>query len=505
MKSLLPFAFALLASCNTTDISKPRGLHQNGEYAAAARAMEAVVPLVETEDGTHYHDAKRGADSLWLVLESGKYHIDAGEWELGRQAMREALGILERLDEEAVVSMGGVRSGAAGMAGDDRQADYVGTTYDRIMVPAYLSLCELMLGNFEEAAVAARNMNEWQVRAEEARPKLIEQAAAEEEVAREDGFEYGYGDFLNALPADEGSNDVGAAYRGNLKGLSEWATPAFADYSIPAARMLAAVAHGAAGHQAELDEMVAAVRGMVPQNSEVSEMDVAPGKAIVFFETGGVPYRVDDSKSFAYAYTHKGISSISMVKISVPALAFEGAGTRLDLEELIGNPEGSGYRQYERVGGLRVTAAGQAHQTQFLSSMSGLVALEFKEALPGIWFREVARVIIREVVQVAVNKELAEEHGTFGMLAGAFMGAIVKSQFEPDLRGWESLPAEHQFMVFDTPADGRLEFQLSDDSLAEPVVLEGLPTDQLIFIFARSSSPGTLVVYPTLLPIPPQL
>jgi len=493
MKLFVPVAFAsLLASCNTTDISKPRRFHQSGEYAAAARAMEAIVPLKEGENGLLYHDAERGVDNLWLVLESGKYHIDAGEWELGRQAMREALGILERLDEEAVISMGGVKSGAAGMASDDRQADYVGTTYDRIMVPAYLSLCELMLGDFEEAAVAARNMNEWQLRAEEARSKLIERAAAEEEVAREKGFEYGHGDFLAALPDEEG---LDSAYSDSLEGLSEWSNPAFADYSIPAARMLAAVALGAAGNQGEMDEMVAAVMRMVPQSSEVGEMDIAPGKAIVFFETGGVPYRIDDSHKFMYAYTHNDNPFVSLIKISVPSLAFEGAGSRLDLEELISNPEGGGYRQYERVGGLRVTTADETHQTQFLSSMSGLVALEFKESLPGIWFREVARVVIREVIQAAINNQLAEEQGTAGMLAGALIGAIVKSQFEPDLRGWESLPAEHQFMVFDTPADGRLEFQLSNDSLANPIILEGVPTDQPIFIFARSSRPGTLAVY----------
>jgi len=459
--------------------------------------MEAIVPLREGDGGTIYHKARRGADNLWLVLEIGKYHIDAGEWTEGRQAMREALGILENLDEEATVSLGAVRSGAAGMAVDDRQADYVGSTYDRIMVPAYLSLCELMLGNFEEAAVAARNMNGWQVRAEEARSKLIERAEAEEAAAREDGFEYGHGDFITGLPSGEGSDAVGAAYNGTLSGLSDWATPAFADYSIPAARMLAAVAHGAAGNKTEQNEMMAAVMRMAPECSEVLEMRVTAGKTIVFFETGGVPYRVDDSQSFSYAYSHNGNPIISAVKICTPALAFEGAGTRLSLDEMIRNPGGDAYRQYMRVGGLRASSGDQTHQTQFLSSMSGLVALEFKEALPGIWFREVARVIIREVVQAAVSNQLAEEHGAAGMLAGAFVGAIVKSQFEPDLRGWESLPAEHQIMVFDTPADGRLEFQLSDDSLAEPVVLEGVPTDQPIFIFARSSRPGTLVVHAT--------
>lgn len=496
-RSTASLALAVLAACSTTDISKPRGLHQGGDYAGAARAMEAILPLKTGEDGATFHKAKRGVDNLWLVLEMGKYHIDAGEWMEGRQAMREALGILENLDEEATLSLGAVRSGASGLAVDDRQADYVGTTYDRIMVPAYLSLCELMLGNFEEAAVAARNMNLWQVRAEEARSKLIERAEAEEAAAREEGFEYGYTDFLSGLPSGEGSDEVGVAYSDTLTGLSEWATPAFADYSIPAARMIAAVAHGAAGNSREQNEMLAAVTRMSPGCSEALEMRVAPGQTIVFFETGGVPYRVDDSQSFPYAYTVNGNPIISVVKVCVPALAFEGAGTRLDLGEMIGNPERGAYRQYMRVGGLRASFGDQTHQTQFLSSMSGLVALEFKEALPGIWFREVARVLIREVVQAAASTELAEQHGAGGMFAAAIAGAIVKSQFEPDLRGWESLPAEHQLMVFDTPADGRIEFQLSDDSLVEPVILDGVPTDQPVFVFARSSRPGTLVVHAT--------
>ena len=215
--------------------------------------------------------------------------------------------------------------------------------------------------------------------------------------------------------------------------------------------------------------MMASVFKNAPSCSEAGKFALELGKVVVVFETGAVPYRVDDSAWFAYPYFFQGQAGISSVKVCVPALAFEGEASRSRLSQSVANQQDKGaYRSYRRVDSLAVTAGEQTTQTQLLSSLSGLVALEFKEALPGIWFREIARVIIREVVQIQVNKTLAEEQGTAGMLVGAIGGAIVKSQFEPDLRGWESLPAEIQVAVMDAPEDGRLEFQLSDPASRSP-------------------------------------
>lgn len=457
-------------------------------------SMDKIVPMAVDEGGEQYHKAKKSADNLWLVLEDGKYQVDAGLWEEARNTFAEALVILENLEEEATISLGAVRSGAAGIAVDDRQADYIGTTYDRILVASYLTLSELMLGNFDRAAVAARKMQEWQLVAKEAREKLGDRRAEEFEAAKEEGFEFEGDDFLSVIPENEG--DVRASYVDTLKGVGDWSAVPPSDYSIPATQFIGAIAHAAAGNDAEMGQMMASVFKNAPSCSEAGKFVLQPGKVVVVFETGAVPYRVDDSVWFAYPYSFQGQAGISTVKISVPALAFEGEGSRSGLSQSVANQKDKGaYRSYRRVDSLAVTAGEQTTQTQLLSSLSGLVALEFKEALPGIWFREIARVIIREVVQIQVNKTLAEEQGTAGMLVGAIGGAIVKSQFEPDLRGWESLPAEIQVAVMDAPEDGRLEFQLSDSSLQEPVVLEGVTRDVPTLVFARSSRPGTLSVH----------
>ncbi len=152
---VLGLAFA----CGPT-ISDVRRLHQDGDFVRASMTMSEIHPLmVHEETGDVFHVSSDPENNLWLLLETGKYHVDAGEWAHGRACFREAHGIIERLDEEAVTSLGGTTSGTAAFAGYERLPDYVGATYERIMVPAYLSLCEMFLGNFEEAAVAARNMN----------------------------------------------------------------------------------------------------------------------------------------------------------------------------------------------------------------------------------------------------------------------------------------------------------------------------------------------------------
>jgi len=465
--------------------------------------MAKIYPLVEAEDGMVVHLPPSGNehDNLWLLLETGKYHVDAGEWQQGRDTFLEALNIIEALDEEALISLGAVASGSSAMAIDDRQADYVGTTYDRIMVPAYLALCELFLGNYEQAAVATRAMNEWQVRAEEARRAQIEQAAEEEAAASEQGIgDLNYSNFLSVANEDE---NVAAAYNGTYEGISEWATPAMADYSIPAGRVIGAIAHGAASNTGEFREMSAAVQRMVPSCREMREVLVVPGRSIVIFETGGVPHRVDDSQWFSYGYTYNGQVIISTAKIAIPALAYEGVASRRGLAARIADPEDPAFREYRRVDRLVVQADGGQHQSQFVGSLAGLTALEFQEALQGIWFREVIRVMVREVVQGAVSTTVADQYGTTGMLAATLVGAATKSMFEPDLRGWESLPAEHHILVFDTPADGKLTFQLSDGSIVDPttglggITIENVPTDQPMLFFARSTRPGVLKVHGT--------
>ena len=482
-----------LVACQSTNLTVPRGHHQNGEYQAAADAMKSIVPIAVDEGGAPYHKARKAADNLWLVLEDGKYQIDAGLWEDARLTMREALAIMEGLEEEATISLGAVQSGAEGIAVDDRQSDYIGTTYDRILVPAYLALCELMLGNYEEASVAARKMQQWQQAAGAARTALGGQQAGEVAAARDQGVEFDRDDFASAIPVN--ADDVHAAYKNNRAGVASWATPATSDYSIPAAQFIGAVAHGAAGNVSEMSRMLTSVRRNSPKCQEVRELSVRPGKVIVLFETGGVPYRVDDSVWFDYSYTKDGKPAVSLVKVSVPALAYEGKGSRPGLEGLVSNEEDQKhFRSYQRVSGLTVKAGGREHKTQVLGSLSGLVALEFEEALPGIWFREIARVIIREVLQAEASGELAEEHGEAGMFASMLGGALIKSGFEPDLRGWESLPAEHQLVILDAPADGKLEFLLPDESLPA-VVLEDVSKDAATLVFARSSRPGTLQVH----------
>lgn len=527
--SLLAVAgLAGLVACNSTDISKARTAHAYGDYAGAVMEMEAIYPAVEQDDGEIRHEPPMlaGNDNLWLLLETGKYHFDAGQWDQAAQAFREANTIFEILEEEASLSVGAVASGASMVLIDDVQGDYTGNTYDPIMANAYLSMAELMRGDFEASANAARNLDYWQVKAEELRAEAIAKAMERDAEMREAALEKksdgpdlsasSSSNPLGGIPTSTGNYDqakystgqqVHDDYDAMVGGLKAWAQPAMGDFTIAAARAMGAVGLMAAGYGGEAQKMKSVAQGVAGGCAELSELGLKPGRAVVFFETGCVPYRVDDSHWFIMPYEVSwqdengrtfNDTLLSPVKVALPGLAFEGEGVRGGMK-VLSDPKADWYEEasimgsYRRVDSLSI---GGTESTQVVTSLKGHVAREFSEVYGAAVFREVLRIIIRELLQPVPIQQ--DEYGNqkvnnFGLFGSLTVGYFLKNGFDPDLRGWQSLPAEIQIAVVDVPANGQLELSLSDDSAA--VTLEGLSTETPVVIFARSSQPGTLTAH----------
>jgi len=490
-KVLLVSVAAILASCASTDISPARQHYESGEFAEAALVIAEIHP--QDEEGNSIQN--RAEDNIWLLLEKGKMLMDAGYWEESLFAYEEAAEIFDALDAEAQISLGAIRSGAGALLLDDRQSDYVGTTYDKILLRAYMCLTQLMLGDVPRAVASATAASAAESDAAEARAVETGRIAAmdEEAAAKDENGNLATGvevSSSNAIALQEGKfqsrpqeyrteedpESIQALIDSFALPASEMAASAGNDYAIPFARFVGALALAANGDRNMAEATYLSVPGAP---------SVGPGQertAYVLFECGSVPKREDRTFSFWYAYPAKvkrkdGTEEEVMVPSRV-VLPFVGLGA----------PSSVG-------GQLKVTAGSESTETTPIGDVSAVVAQEYRDALPGMLARIAIRAVIQEVAQILVNEQV----GGWGVLAGA----VAKGFVEPDLRGWESLGAQHQVAAVRVPDDGRITLELAGGGaeLPEGAIQSGLsldievPVGPPVLVYVRATTLGNFIAH----------
>ena len=416
--------FATLAGCTTTDISPARDLYEAGDHQAAADKISELHP--QDEEGRQVKN--RGEDNIWLLLEKGKMLMDAGRWEESNVAFLEADRIFGALDSEATVSLGGIRSGAGALLIDDRQSDYVGNAYDRVMLPAYVAINYLMTGQYNNAVLAANSLDEALESSKAARAeeeKLLAEMDQEAATNNESWTTAGARKLWESKYAQRTDKDDKDMPQSLGSHLTTIATPlggmaslAKRDYSVDFATRLQSLSRAAARSRGQTE-------------------DLRSGTAYVLFETGNVPKLEDRTVSFVYTYQAKVKDKETGQEriVNVPSyvvLPFVGMGSATGKSEA-----------------LNVAAGATTVKTQVMpGALEGIVAKEFQDALPGINARIMIRALIQEAAQLLAN----EAGGIFAVVGGA----LLKSTLEPDLRGWQSLGAQHQMVQVPVPADGVL-------------------------------------------------
>jgi uncharacterized protein len=482
----------ILGACNSTDIKSARLPYEAGAFQEAAEIMVEIHP----QDGDGAASDNRSEDNIWLLIEKGKMLLDAGQFEASNVAFYEANRIFETLDEEATVSLGAIQSGAASLAFDDCQADYVGNSYDRILLPSYVALNHLMLGQFDRAAVASRQQLTWQMKAEEARATETARIIEMDDEAQKTGLGFTSANaaqafesqFADASEADnESPQDTIRRIRSST---SEWASESFSDFSIPFGRFVGALALASNGNAGEAGDMLNVVRGMVPSCPPLRQPLLQGRTAYVIFENGLAPKRSDETVDFVYWYTgvvpilNEAGDKIGEKEVNVPSrivLPFVG------LRSGRTNGEDEGIPAYTPGDFLRIDGDGQTSETSQLHELGSVVAREFDDALPAMITRTMIRAGIQEVAQIAANNE-------FGFWAVLF-GAVVKGTIDPDLRGWESLGAQHQLAVVSVPDNGILNFSVigsSGDGVSHTITV---PVGPPVLVYARSTNQDNLIVH----------
>lgn len=482
-------SLVLLSACASTDISPARAHHESGNFAEAAQAIDEIHPY-NAEEG--FHGCNRAEDNIWLLLEKGKMLTDAGRWDESNIALYEADLIFSNLEDEAKVSLGGIRSGAAALLIDDRQADYVGNSYDKILMPAYVCLNHMMLGEFEKAANAARQLSRYESEAAASREAQAARIAAMEKEAasaNEDGSpKYqgldtsgGGSGYLGSVDSkyqqrnDKGEGEVGSVselidgIKADAATMAAWEG---SEFKIPFAQLMGALSLAANGDLGEAGSMYVSLESIV--GAPLGQQRTA----YVVFETGMVPKREDRSISFVYFYQARDKDGNV---INVPSLV------KLPLVGL-GEPFGVSPS-------LQVAAAGNSVQTRPFCNLSGVVAKEFADAMPEIITRVVIRALIQEAAQIIANQELG------GVMV--LVGAVAKSLVEPDLRSWESLGAQHQVASIAVPDDGRLTLtiaggeQMSDpgSGVSTATLDIEVPVGPPVLIYVRSTNQGNFIAH----------
>ncbi|HKX45114.1 MAG TPA: hypothetical protein VJP77_00220, partial [Planctomycetota bacterium] len=392
------------AGCASTDLRKVYAPFENGDFARAADVAEKVEP-------------KKGVDTLWVHLERGAALLAGGRFAASIAAFQAADAEIGRLDERAVVSASEQTASLSGLVFDDRSTEYAGTDYDRILVCTSLAIGHALAGDIELAGVYARRQLDRQLAVEERRRARIERAEREREKASGEGFGQSY----DQVVANED-------FQQQMTELSTWTNPAYADFSVPYAYYVGAVLLGAQGAGDEMRDQARGLAGILPDSPVAQELVQAPrlpDYVFVLFENGLAPARVDASILY--------VTSLGFTRVPIPRLAFQ--------------PEG------DRAGSLLVLVDGREFETEPLDSMDEVVATDFADRLPAIFFRAVVAVVLKEVAAKQVQ-DSNDNVLTF------IVASILKSVVAPDLRTWRTLPGEHQVAQVPVPSDGRVRLEL---------------------------------------------
>ncbi len=435
--------------CRTTDIKPAYEAHAHGDFEGA---VEMIGASIENQSGFKLED------TLWLLLEQGKMLQDAGRWQDSNRAFEKVRTILDNKGDQAFLSLNSIGNDIGAMQTDDRQLDYVGTLYDRILIHTAMAINCAMLGDLESAAANVRAQLKRQQEAVALNQKRLE--GIDRRRAADQGKASGVQG--NSFFASFTDFESVSGMKDEMKRMMGLSGDGYADYHAPYGYVVGAILLRAAGRDNESDTIAAMAADPRLRVQFQGAAGPVGDEVIVLFENGLAPVRLDGS------FMYLGPNGPTKVPVPKIALRTDGRGAR-----------------------LRIEGGGQAFETQDVDSVDGIVVTDFRNALPIIWFRAMMQVMLKEMEtylgRVAAresqnnhqNADLAE----FGVLIA---GAIARNVVSPDLRTWETLPGGHQIARFARPAADTLTVSVvgsgGQRGASAAVSLPAIPGPVIVFV-----------------------
>ncbi len=445
-------AFAL-TGCRTTDIRQSYELHAQGNFEAAA---DDVAARIANQSGF------KTEDTLWLLLEEGKMLQDAGRWQESNNAFEKVRTILDNKGDQAFISINSIGNDIGAMQTDDRQMDYVGTLYDRILIHTAMAVNYAMLGDLESAAANVRAQTKAQQTAVALNQKRI------------DGIDRRRGEDQGKKSGVQGNSfvpsftdfEATSGMKDEMKRMMGLSGDGYSDYHAPYGYVLGAILLGAAGRDGEQQALA-----QLASDPKLNVQFKDAGKpvtddVIVLFENGIAPVRLD--ASFMY------LGPNGPTKVPVPKIELRRDG---------------------RAARLRIDSGGNATETQFADSVDGIVVTDFRNALPIVWFRAMMQVMIKEMETylgrvAARNSQKNQDNANLAEFGVLMAGAVARNVVSPDLRTWETLPGEHQIARLPRPQSNQLNLSLmgSGGQRGASTVVQLPSVSGPVIVFVRSTN-----------------
>lgn len=452
-RAAIAVSLLALPACRTTNIDAAYQQHALGDFDGA---------VVTIQESIQNQSGFKTEDTVWLLLEQGKMLQDAGRFAESNASFEKVRTILDNKGDSAFISVNSIGNDIGAMQTDDRQMDYVGTLYDRILLHTAMAINFAMLGDLESAAANVRAQIKRQQEAVELNQKRL--AGIDRRRGEDQGRQSGMsGDsFFSSFTDFEASSGMGEEMK-RMMGLA--GHDGYADYHAPYGYTVGAILLAAAGRDgeaAQIAQMAADPKLRVAFQGATTPIGPSSEEVIVVFENGLAPARIDAS------FPYLGPNGPTKVPVPKIALRRDGRGLR-----------------------LRVGAGESTYETENVDSVDGIVVTDFRNALPIIWFRAMMQVMLKEVEtyigrQAARNSQSDQQSADLAELGVLMGGLIARNVVAPDLRSWQSLPGEHQMARLPRPTSNSLSLTVLGQGgqpwASTAVELPNIPGPVLVYV-----------------------
>ncbi len=434
-----------------------------GKYGSAVDEIRSLV------------DDEGEKNKLLFLMEAGVILHTIGEYEKSNIAFKQADDMAERIKTS-------ISKQALSFLLSDRQANFKGENFERVLIKFYMALNYIMLGDYESAKRSFRKLDY------DLKYMKYEDDRYKQNVAAR---------FLDAVISESLGkyNDARVQYR-NIKKINPH------NKSILPSQYILAVKEKDSG---DMNKYKKGRKGVLAFNKEMKPKKYSPdmGELIIIYQAGRSP-----AKRSRGSLGKDGVFIVALRIAIHVAIVAEGAAVStsgvMAMMTTAENPIPI-YKKRDIRGAKRIEVLVNSvpiGKTEIMNDYEQTALKNFNDNYSGLIVKNVASIATKIVLAaIAADKlsDQAEKASGGGFLAskvtrfliGAGTGAAVAATVVPDLRCWRLLPANYQIKrIFLEPGEYKVQFRFSN----RDVITSNIPQNIVIkkaqptFINFRSMS-----------------